>query len=478
MKTFSKFILASLTALLLTGCAGPLHTAAENNDLDEINRLLDQGADVNALSLGSTPLWNASFRGRLEAASLLIDRGARVESVHLWGAAFGTDDEELARLLIKNGADLTFAWEGKNALDHAQARNHMKIYRAIIQALKDKEQAKRDAQIAALEEQKRQVQLREAQTVNSLIAKNDIAGLIAYVELHPESVAYIQNLRVRLLITGPAGLRIIDILQQIQNKRNESIIIARIKGVTGAYKNFNDNELNELIAMGISEEIIAAMITVTNEYYKEKKRLAEQQSIIASQQKAAEEKARQAQQMQEQERIRQQQAAAKSDDFQWGKAAALLGGSMIGGLDKLSSEAQTQVFTGILQDSMGGQEGVSNLAAVTNTQTSINETAGGYNNVQTPVLAAQASRSNDTLWHDDYSNTVTKTGETKSYPNHERNIPGSYIVKVKDRASAEAVWSNQGGKVIDYYGSIDSGKITVIVDFGYIKDTHVYVRDK
>lgn len=84
----------------------------------------------------------------------------------------------------------------------------------------------------------------------------------------------------------------------------------------------------------------------------------------------------------------------------------------------------------------------------------------------------------DSLWHDDYTNTVTSTGETKSYPNHERNIPGNALMQVKDRASAEAVWSNQGGRVIEYSGSIDSGKITVIVDFGYIKDTHVYVRDK
>ncbi len=478
MKTLFKFILAPLTALLLTACAGPLHTAAHNNDLNEISKLLNQGADVNGISLGATPLWNAAWRGNIEAAKLLIERGARVESMHLWGAAVGTDNEEMARLLIKNGADLTFVYDGKNALDYAKERNHMKIYHGIIKALQDKEQAKRDAQAAALAEQKRQAQLREAETINSLIAQNDIAGLIAYVELHPESLASIQNLRVRLLITGPAELRIVDILQQIQNKRNESIIIARIKGTTGAYKNFNDNELNELIAMGISDEIIAAMITVTNEYQKEKKRLAHQQALLTEQQKAADEKVRQAKQREEEQRIRQQQAAAKSNEFQWGKATALLGGSMIGGLGNLSSEAQTQVFTGILQDSMGGQEGVSNLAAVTNSQTSTNEPVGGYNNVQTPVLATQASRSDESLWHDDYSNTVTKTGETKSYPNHERNIPGSYIVKVKDRASAEAVWSNQGGKVIDYYGSIDSGKITVIVDFGYIKDTHVYLRDK
>lgn len=478
MKTLITLILVSLTALLLTGCMAPLHTAAKNNDIDEINRLLDQGADIHEINMGATPLERAAIYGSVEAIEVLIGKKAKVTSQSLYlTAMFGHSDT--AKLLIQNGADLSFMYEGKNALAIAKERRFTDTYNTIIQALQDKEQAKRDAQAAALAEQKRQAALRQAETINSIVAKNDIAGLIAYVELHPESVAYIQNLRARLLITGPAGLRIIDILQQIQNKRNESIIIARIKGTTGAYKNFDDNELNELIAMGISEEIIAAMITVTNEYYKEKKRLAYQQALLTEQQKAADEKVRQAKQREEEQRIRQQQAAAKSNEFQWGKATALLGGSMIGGLDKLSSEAQTQVLTGILQDSMGGQEGVSNLAAVTNTQTSINETAGGYvAQEEIPVLATQSSRSNDTLWHDDYSNTVTKTGETKSYPNHERNIPGSYIVKVKDRASAEAVWSNQGGKVIDYYGNIDSGKITVIVDFGHIKDTHVYVRDK
>lgn len=81
-------------------------------------------------------------------------------------------------------------------------------------------------------------------------------------------------------------------------------------------------------------------------------------------------------------------------------------------------------------------------------------------------------------WNDNYTNTVTSTGETKSYPDHERNIPGDVIASsLKDRDSAEAIWASQGGKVVDYQGSVESGKITVVVDFGYIKDTHEYVRE-
>jgi hypothetical protein len=81
-------------------------------------------------------------------------------------------------------------------------------------------------------------------------------------------------------------------------------------------------------------------------------------------------------------------------------------------------------------------------------------------------------------WNDNYSNTVTSTGVTTSFPDHEKHIPGDVIAsKMKDKASAEEVWASQGGKVIDYQGSVNSGKIKVVVDFGYIKDTHEYVRE-
>ncbi len=91
--------------------------------------------------------------------------------------------------------------------------------------------------------------------------------------------------------------------------------------------------------------------------------------------------------------------------------------------------------------------------------------------------AAQAPKTAPT-WSDNYSNTVTATGVTKSYPNHDRNIPEAVIAsRMKDKASAQEVWASQKGKVTSYEGSVASGRITVVVDFGHIKDTHVYVRD-
>ncbi len=75
---------------------------------------------------------------------------------------------------------------------------------------------------------------------------------------------------------------------------------------------------------------------------------------------------RQQQLEQEQRQIAQQQAlqqeaeADSADDFQWAKAAALLGGAAVGGLSQLPVETQVQIVTGLIQDSSGGQDGIGN----------------------------------------------------------------------------------------------------------------------
>lgn len=67
---------------------------------------------------------------------------------------------------------------------------------------------------------------------------------------------------------------------------------------------------------------------------------------------------------------RQQQAAPQNNassnsSFQWGKALALGSGAAIGGISKLSSDAQVKIASGIIQDSMGGQQGMSSTQAAT-----------------------------------------------------------------------------------------------------------------
>ncbi len=94
----------------------------------------------------------------------------------------------------------------------------------------------------------------------------------------------------------------------------------------------------------------------------------------------------------------------------------------------------------------------------------------------TPAVA-QTPKSIAT-WNDDYTNKVTSSGAIKKYCGHEKNIPESVIAtKMKNVETAQSVWAGQNGKVKSVEGSVASGKVTVVVDFGYIEDTHVYVRD-
>ena len=89
--------------------------------------------------------------------------------------------------------------------------------------------------------------------------------------------------------------------------------------------------------------------------------------------------------------------------------------------------------------------------------------------------AAQGPKSGVT-WRDNYTNTVN--GVTKSYPDHDCNIPQAVMAaRMKDKAAAQEVWASQKGNVLTHTGNVASGKITVVVDFGHIVDTHVYVRN-
>ncbi|MBE0622712.1 MAG: hypothetical protein IH605_19145 [Burkholderiales bacterium] len=90
----------------------------------------------------------------------------------------------------------------------------------------------------------------------------------------------------------------------------------------------------------------------------EKSRIAEEER-----QRAAEE-----QRLAELERQREQQRVAQAQresSFQLGKAAAMLGGSLIGGIGKLSADAQVKIISGIVQDSSPGQTGISGFQSAT-----------------------------------------------------------------------------------------------------------------
>lgn len=91
-----------------------LLSAAKHGDLDEVRRLLDEGAPVDAVDNGRYPmtaLMHAAFGGHAEVVRLLLERGADVarEDLDAFTAITLAAREghwEVVKLLTDHGADV------------------------------------------------------------------------------------------------------------------------------------------------------------------------------------------------------------------------------------------------------------------------------------------------------------------------------------------------------------------------------------
>jgi ankyrin repeat protein len=91
----------------------PLHYAALQNDRSRLDALIRDGADANAKDrLGFTPLHLAAQEWAVDAAKFLLDHGAQVDSVNIYGntplftAVFNSKGRgEMIDLLRRYGAD-------------------------------------------------------------------------------------------------------------------------------------------------------------------------------------------------------------------------------------------------------------------------------------------------------------------------------------------------------------------------------------
>lgn len=126
-----------------TYTSGPLHNAAISGNLDIMQILLANDADINAKALvgaypGETALHAAAFGGHLQAAELLLANGADVNATdqHSYTPirrAVVQGDKTMLDLLIKNGANITIIDQGGMTLLHVIAPSrHVAVAERLI----------------------------------------------------------------------------------------------------------------------------------------------------------------------------------------------------------------------------------------------------------------------------------------------------------------------------------------------------------
>lgn len=114
--------------------AGPLHEAAQDNNVAEVRRLIARGAKVNDKNKdGLTALHWAAYNGHSILAELLIDKGAKLNlkdkygyaPLH-WAAIRGS--KAVAELLIRKGSNVNARGRhGNTPLSWARLSGHEDI---------------------------------------------------------------------------------------------------------------------------------------------------------------------------------------------------------------------------------------------------------------------------------------------------------------------------------------------------------------
>ena len=140
-KLHACIFLAALT-LFANASAGELHDAAKENDVASVEQLLAEGVDVNEQEsqLNKTALDFAAYRGHMEIARLLVQRGANVNAkdktkvTPLHSAALA-GQEAMAEFLISKGANIDArAGLGDTPLAVACLRGHEAVADVLLRA--------------------------------------------------------------------------------------------------------------------------------------------------------------------------------------------------------------------------------------------------------------------------------------------------------------------------------------------------------
>ncbi|MGQ0567816.1 MAG: ankyrin repeat domain-containing protein [Gemmobacter sp.] len=137
---FLKFILLMVLHVPTASLAAAIHDAAKEGDVAGITSALDAGANVDEIYKGATPLHLAVRGGHLEAAKLLVERGADVNAAPTPALgpallpALAKRRIDLIELLLAAGADPNWQGGREAALHMAVRGNCFECVKALVES--------------------------------------------------------------------------------------------------------------------------------------------------------------------------------------------------------------------------------------------------------------------------------------------------------------------------------------------------------
>jgi cytochrome c len=138
MRIAVRFLLI-LCLMPAVSHAGAIHEAAQKGDVAGIAVALDAGANINESDAIAPPLYYAVSGAQLEAAKILIERGADVNALSAFGvgplgAAVGTRNVELIKLLLDHGANPNSTIGTETILHSAVEDGCLDCIKALVEA--------------------------------------------------------------------------------------------------------------------------------------------------------------------------------------------------------------------------------------------------------------------------------------------------------------------------------------------------------
>lgn len=117
-----------------------LKTACFEGNMEMVRFLIEHGEDINGINNGE-PLSVAARRGYVDIVQYLIDNGANVNGNNIFSDGSGGESVlmyaikggqlECVKMLVEHGADITYEYNGENAINVAKASPSDNVYQYL-----------------------------------------------------------------------------------------------------------------------------------------------------------------------------------------------------------------------------------------------------------------------------------------------------------------------------------------------------------